>query len=409
MKNTLSLVGLLALPLVASPAHALPEFQFSAFGTLGAVHSSEDQADYTSNMYVQPDGAGHSNEWDFDVDSRIGAQLTAELTNELSAVVQVISEQRYDDTYSPEVEWANLKYDVTPDFSVRAGRSVLPTFMVSDTRKIGFANHWVRPPAAVYGLVPVTNNDGIDISYRYHSGALTNTLQAYYGRSDSRTHAAGLFEARDSLGIVSATEFGNILLRASFAHSHLSSDRVNAYFDGFRAFGPAGEAIADEYDIDGAQTELVTFGARYDPGDWFVQGEWARAWNESFLGTSTGWYASGGYRFGQITPYAGYAQRRRSTGSDAGLDPDSFPPDTEEEKYAARLNAALHEILRPNEYDTVTLGMRWDFAANLSLKLQLDHIDLADDSQGELINVQPGFQRGGSLNVFRVAIDFVYW
>jgi hypothetical protein len=38
-----------------------PAYSFSGFGTVGLVHSSEDQADYTSSPWYKPSGAGHSN------------------------------------------------------------------------------------------------------------------------------------------------------------------------------------------------------------------------------------------------------------------------------------------------------------------------------------------------------------
>ena len=185
MSYKLTPIALLAMALYAAGARAddpgTPMFSFSGFGTLGVVHSSEDNADFTSSVF-KPNGAGYSHTWSADVDSLIGAQVTANLTPQLSAVLQVISEQNYDNTYRPHVEWANIKYQFTPDFSVRVGRIVLPGFLVSDYRKVGYANPWVRPPLEVYSLVPITNNDGVDASYRLHFGEFTNTVQGAYGR-----------------------------------------------------------------------------------------------------------------------------------------------------------------------------------------------------------------------------------
>ena len=107
---------------------------FSAFGTLGEVHSSEDKADFTASVF-QPNGAGYTRSWSAEVDSLIGAQLTANILSDLSAVVQVIAEQNYNGTFTPHIEWANIKYQFSPDLSVRVGRSVLPTFLFSDTRE----------------------------------------------------------------------------------------------------------------------------------------------------------------------------------------------------------------------------------------------------------------------------------
>src|SRR5579859_7329349 len=146
--SVLFVVAMLSLPLGVSAAgedSSASMLSFSGFGTLGLVHSSDDNADFTANL-LQPNGAGYTHSWSPDVDSRLGAQVIAHFTPQLSAMLQVISEQNYDNTYKPHVEWANIAFQPTPEFSVRVGRIVLPTFLLSDTRKVGFANPWVRPP-----------------------------------------------------------------------------------------------------------------------------------------------------------------------------------------------------------------------------------------------------------------------
>jgi hypothetical protein len=112
-----------------------PNFSFNGFGTFGVVRSDEDQADFASGLFV-PDGAGYTREWSPEVDSVLGLQLTADLTPRFTGILQVISEQRYDGTYTPTVEWANLTFDITPDLSIRGGRMVQQTFMVSEYRKV---------------------------------------------------------------------------------------------------------------------------------------------------------------------------------------------------------------------------------------------------------------------------------
>jgi hypothetical protein len=116
----------------ATPA---PMFLFSGFGTLGIVHSSENQADFVSSN-LKPNGAGYTRSWSATVDSLLAAQVTANFTPQLSAVLQVIAEQNYDGSWGPHVEWANIKYEFTPDLSLRAGRIVQPAFLVSDYRKV---------------------------------------------------------------------------------------------------------------------------------------------------------------------------------------------------------------------------------------------------------------------------------
>lgn len=60
-------------------------------------------------------------------------------------------------------EGARRRDDAT-DFEVRLCRIESPTFLVSDVRKRGYANLWVRPPIEVYGVQPLTNSDGVDCS-----------------------------------------------------------------------------------------------------------------------------------------------------------------------------------------------------------------------------------------------------
>lgn len=269
--NTTAL-AVIALYTVAASAEdqVASIFSVSAFGTVGVVHSSEKKADYVSSVF-KPNGAGHTRDWSADVDSLVGAQVTANFTPQLSAVVQVISEQRYDNSYQPYVEWANVKYQFTPDFSLRAGRTVVPTFLFSDSRKVGYTTPWVRPPVEVYSLVPVTSSDGVDLSYRLHFGEITNTVQGNYGQKETRlADNTGKAKAREVWGISNTSEYGALTTRIAYQKAYVTVDSLNSFFDTFRSFGAQGNAIADRYDLKDTPVEFVGIGANYDPGAWFV-------------------------------------------------------------------------------------------------------------------------------------------
>src|ERR1700683_748814 len=279
----IALIVLLALSRYAAGAETVapgsdtPMFSMNAFGTVGVVHSSEDFADFTSSVF-QPGGAGYSENWSAAVDSLIGAQLTGNINPRLSAVVQIIAQQNSDNTYTPHVEWANVKYLVTPDFSIRIGRIVMPTFFVSDSVNVGYTTPWVRPPPAVYHLLPIDNSDGADISYRLHIGALTDTLQGNYGQNNSDLpYNRGSAPARHQWGFADTAEYGPLTVHLACQELHLTIASFDALFNAFRLFGPQGTAIADEYDVDNKLFVTETIGASYDPGHYFVMGEWARA------------------------------------------------------------------------------------------------------------------------------------
>jgi hypothetical protein len=382
-------------------------FSFSGFGTVGVTHSSEDNADFVASIF-QPNGAGHTRNWSPEVDSLIGGQLSARITPALSAVVQAIAEQNYDGTFRPHVEWANIKYQFTPDLSVRIGRIELPTFLYSDTRKVGYTYPWVRPPLEVYSLLPITASDGGGFSYRLNLGDVTNTTQGSYVQSNTpQPDNRGTALARDSANISNTTEYKALTFRVSYQHARLTIASLDGFLDNFRMFGPQGIAIADKYNADNKPVDTEVIGASYDPGHWFLISEWAHARLNSFLGENTAWYASGGYRVGQFTPYVTYAHESAASNSDPGLSLAGLPPAAA--GFAAGLNAGLNAILQAiPAQSTVSLGGRWDFAKNLDLKAQFDHTRVGADSDGPLINIQPGFRPGGTVNVFSATVDFVF-
>jgi hypothetical protein len=391
----------------ADPPSGAPLFSFSGFGTLGVVHSSEDRADFTASP-LAPNGAGYTHPWSPDIDSRLGAQVIAHFTPQLSAMLQVISEQRYDKTFKPHVEWANLSYQPTSELSVRLGRIVLPTFLISDSRKVGYANPWVRPPVEFYALSPIFDSDGADASYKMHVGNVANTLVGTYGDARFQAPGGGEFEVKHLWVIADTVEYGGLTLHIAYQASSFTYHTLDSLFDAFRQFGPQGTALADKYDLDDKPSQVFTAGAIYDPGRWFVTGEWGRRNLHSAIGEGTAWYLSGGYRWAKFTPYLTYAQvKANSNTSDPGLNVSALPPDLAGP--AMGLNAALNALLGSAAVqNTASVGSRWDVMKNIDFKMQYDHIALGSGSAGTLVNVQPGFQRGGAVNLFSIAIDFVF-
>lgn len=393
---------LLCAGTVSAQGPHTPNLRFNGFGTLGVVYSDEDEADFAS-VYFAREGAGHSNRWSAKVDSRLAVQATAEYTPRLTGVLQLVTEQRYDGTFTPTVEWLNLNYDVTPELSIRGGRMVQPSWMLSEYTKVGYANHWVRPPSEVYGMIPATYSDGVTARHAARVGDFLNTLtlHATSGRVDGKVPPDGTtFSVRDAFVVTNALERGSTTVFAGYTTHRLTIDDVNEFFDGFRQFGPEGEDIADRYDVDNKRFEMFNVGLRHDPGDWFVLGEWAQAESRTFIGDKRAWYLSGGYRHGAFTPYVIVARARVLTDTS---DPGLSGPGTDDP------NATLNEFLASGpQQKSIAVGTRWDFARGAALKVQYDYLDLDDGSAGVLVNEQPDFERGGTVSLFSIALDFVF-
>ena len=409
------LAALLALG--AAPARAdapaapsPPLLSFSGYGTLSEVHSSEAEGDFAESVFDHR-GAGYTSSWSAEVDSRIGAQATANVNSQLSAVLQVVVQQNYDGTFRPHVEWANVKYQITPDLDVRVGRIDLPTFLYSETRLVGYTYLWVRPPMEVYSLNPVDTNDGVDMSYRLHAGGLTDTIRANVGGSNTQLpDHGGSVQGRHSWGLTNTAEYGPFTLLLTLQESRLTTAGLDPFFAAFRMFGPTGNAIADQYASDNKLVAVEQVGATYDSGHWLLMSEWSHANTHSFIGDQTAWYVSGGYRLGergQFTPYLTYAAVRALGATSPGVPTAGLPPGVA--GFAAGLDAVLTSLQEAvGDEHSESAGVRWDFARNFDLKVQLDHTRLGATSTGVLINVQPGLTPGTTVNLASLSVDFVF-
>jgi opacity protein-like surface antigen len=401
-------------------------FTLRGYGTLGVVHSDEHHADFVSAILIQPEGAGYSDEWSTAVDSRNALQIDMTFSDRLSGVVQLISEGASNNSWDgdtnkrffPSLEWANLSYRVSDELTVRVGRIVQPFSMSSEYRKVGFANHWVRPPVEVYGAQPFTSSDGGDVTYRSKVAGATNTVRAHYGVQALRN---ATFKAQVKLwGINDAVEMGALTVRAAYMHTEFAApgatfEPLFAPFIAAAGSIPGGQSAAQEatrllrvYDPSGDQSfELYGAGLSYDPGDWFVMSEAVSLKSGGLLLDTTSGYVSGGYRIGKLTPYLTYARTRTELREEPGVPLAGLPPQLA--GLGAVINGAVAGLAgSDSSQQTFAVGMRWDVASAIALKAQYDYIDLASGSPGMLANPQPEFQRGGDLNVLSLTLDFVF-
>jgi hypothetical protein len=390
-----------------SNAQAQTDWRVSGFGTIAVVHATQDQGDYTVNPN-SPGQAGYSKEWAFDVDSRAGAQLDVQLDKRWSAVAQVTQEKGVDNAYETYLTWANVKYQATPELSLRAGRISLPLFLSADYRKVGYALPWLRAPVELYSLIPISNSDGVDAEYRWHTGDIKHETRVSLGHATARLNKDVKGTARNIVGVTQNVTAGALTLRFTAAQSLLAVPGAEALFDGLRAFGPPGEALARRYDIARRHVRVFSASFNYDTGDWFVIGESGRINTSSILGDQTASYLSAGHRFGNVAPYATYARLVANLPTHtAGLPLDGLPP--EAAALAGLLNGALNAQLRQiGVQDTASIGVRWDAAPNIAVKAQFDRVTPRGGSIGTLINVQPGFRSGQAFHVISLGMDFVF-
>lgn len=379
MLRRLTALGLLGMAAHATSVHAFDfdpsVFTVNGFGTLGVVYSSEDQATYSGPGFG-PRGAGVNDRVSMDVDSRLGLQVLAEFSDKLTATLQIIAEQDYLGTYAPHVEWANIKYEFTPDFSVRLGRTAMPSYLFSDSRKVGYAIPWVRAPHEVYDLLPITNSDGIDLTYKFRTGSVAHTLQAIYGENIADVSRDFSGKAKHVWGVFDSLSLGDLTVKLTYQEQKLYYNTYN---------------LPSDLQTRAADVEFKAVGVHYDPGQYFVGGEWAHLTvdDPTFGSDTKAWYVSGGYRFGDVAPYVTIAEHDPRK-------PPFFGYSIEQRSYA--------------------LGVRWDFMSKFNLKAEYQYVDLPAGSQG-LLDVpsdpvtfvpSPAYKPGENYSLISLQLNFVF-
>lgn len=382
-------------------------WSLSGFGTLGFTHASERQADYTTSV-LKRSGAGATRPWSTDVDSRLGAQLDVNVDRRWSAVLQVVSEQRLDNTYRPRVEWANIKYQPTPELALRLGRIALPMFLTAEYRKVGYAYPWVRPPVEGYGSLPISTSDGVDATLHWSLGRVRNVSQVLFGHDDVDVPRPLYAYGRKLAGLSNTSDLGDLSIRVSAIRAEITTNAGGALFDALTAFGPAGQALTRRYAIDHKPAGMINVGLNYDPGLWFVMAEAGRTGTHSLLGTTYNAYVSAGWRRGALTPYATWSQvRAKGSTMENGLPADGLPPALAAQ--VAAVNAGLNTLLATaTQQRSAAAGVRWDLQTNLALKLQYDRVKPTGGSRGTLINPTPDFRSNRAFGVASISLDFVY-
>lgn len=390
-----------------APAGQPGSWKLSGFGTLGLTHANLRQADYTTSV-LKNSGAGASHPWTLDVDTRFGAQLDFRLDRRWSAVLQVVSEQRLDNTYRPQVEWANIKYQLTPELALRVGRIALPMFLTADYRKVGYAYPWVHPPVEGYGALPISSSDGVDATLHWELGGVRNVAQVIYGHEQVDVPPPLYAYGRGLMAMSNTSDWGDLSVRVNLMRAEITTNAGGTLFDALKAFGAPGQALAQRYALDHKQADIVNIGLNYDPGQWFVMAEAGRTRTRSLLGTTRNAYVSGGWRWGSLTPYATWARvRAAGAASENGLPLDGLPPAVAAQ--VAALNGGLATLLASATQQTsASAGVRWDLHTNMALKLQYDRVKPVAGSRGTLINPTPAFHSDRAFNVASVALDFVY-
>lgn len=382
----------------------------SGFGTFGFVRTDTDQAEFRSSVF-QSKGADKDG-LDFGVDSKVGLQANGRLNAQFSGALQLLLQRGKENENLSRVSMAFLQWQPVSELSLRVGRLRWGAFFATESFAVGYSNPWVRPPVDVYAQVPMYTIDGIDALYQINVGDASLTVQPMFGTTKFDLPAPfpgadGIEgKSKNLVGINLVAETGPWTFRAGYNRTSLTvyNSMTRQLFDGLRMAAPTlpeAGVLADKLEVDDSRGQFMGVGAIYNQGKVLLQGEYTKRRTRSFMADTTGWYVTGGYRLGKVTPYATYGRVK----VDSPLSDDTLPTTGA----FAMLSQGVNMLLSTgnNGQQTTSLGARYDFYKNTALKVQYDHILLRGaGSTGFLTGVTPGFDK--PVNVLTVVVDVVF-
>lgn len=405
------------LAAAAAAADNVSPIQFSGFGTVGAVVSHEDDADYRANS-EQAQGVGNTSSPDYGVDSVFGVQADASPIDRVSFSVQMQSRRLSDGGSSPYFEWANAKFMITPDMSVRLGRVVAPVFMVSESRSIGYAQTTVRLAPDVYQLAPITYLDGGGFTYSFTWGDWLYRANLTSGDIEQKLTVSG--ELRDysfTINIFNIeAELENSRFRISYSDvdAELRSPTISLLDSALTAFAAAGlpnaDILRENIDFYDNQVGFVDLGYVYEQGPYFAQMEIVHRDAESeTIQDQEAYYLLGGYRVGRWMPYLQYSRMESKIDESHLPALDASQADPSNQTFVTKLNGGIAAIRRPQERTTWAMGARWDIQDNYAIKLQYDRISKDADRLSYFVNPSGNFvAEARTINIYSATLDFVF-
>ena len=382
-----------------------PVLQWHGFATLGAEHTDTNFDGRFARDASQVPGAQGTQ---LRPDSRVGIQANWVLNPQVELVAQAVLKDRPHTAKSGDIlEWAFASVRPSPDVNLRVGRMGMDLFLISDHHNVGYAYTPARPPVDFYGLLSVNPLDGIDVTRSWQTNDASWKLKGFTGRSSFDVdRRRGQFS--NVSGLVLSRESGGLTVRGTLARGRLNLAAIPGYdlarngLDQLSKlpFQPVAQQARDllaDFDLARIRARYTALGVSYDHQGWVLAAEWMRTQASSSIVQGQAAYVTVGHRWGSVLPYVGLSRSRSGT-----REPRSTPA-WGQAQWLGETATGLFNSARIDQR-TQTVGVRWDFANQASLKFQHDVVTVGSVGTG----LWHGRSTGGRARVTSVILECVF-
>lgn len=358
------------------------KYTFGFFGNLGVVTSSSEKLGYRGE--IDAFDAVFDGEFDFSKQSKFGAQLEYQLSDDLDFFVQGLYRGDNNDTFDEILNIAFLRYKINNQFSVRIGRTPFDLFLLTEYRDVDFAYSWAKLPQEVYGMLPPRHIDGADFIYRDMLPIGDFRAKLTFGKVEYPLNDSSVIEMRRFINASAELSDFNWSVGIRYSNTSLEGleeplEALRQGIDSLNGIWTMANSFSDSLLTNEIGAEYLSVGGRYDWGAITVYGELARIFGEDspiFRGINNG-YISLLYQQSAFQHFLGFAFANSPT-FNASIQEnltapvEAWPPEVVAllPLVEASLNNGLNSFA-PNQ-QTYSIGTRYNFNENIAFKIQLD-------------------------------------
>ena len=423
----LLLITYLAL---ASPSHS-SELKLNGFLSIAGYQGSSSEIGYKSILTNQHYSRNH--QWEFDDLSLIGGQVNYQFNSQWELVSQIVLRNEWISNEFDRIKIATINYRPDSAWLFRLGRFYPRSFLMSESRSIGYAHPDILPVQDFYAQLPLPYIDGLDLTYTTRSEIGLLKFNLHLGQTEIAMDFVDTGETStrfDNLvGINGEIETGNWMFRLSYTQvEQMAQWRVATQIeDVFRllanpaAFSPDNEFIPwldgvnilNKIDEKGSVFKYLTLASEYTHDNLHVRSEVAYLSSGSFLlpDTRTG-YMRFSYAYGAWTPFAIVSFINSEQGYSYTTTPDDNYLDALDAFYqqdSRFILKVVSDFINPTyKQNTFALGMRWDFARQQAFKFQYEHKRVKENAAGLWQKDRFAETDAQSVNVFLVSYDRMF-
>ncbi|MDT8999539.1 porin [Paucibacter sp. APW11] len=308
------LLAALSLAGISTLAGAV-DFSYSGFANLSAskvISGSGEDIGYPeptqwSNCPCFISDFSHGtvieNKWSLAPESRLGLQGNWTFDDKWSFTAQGMARHAAKKA-KVELEWAYLSYNLTPQWTIQAGRKRLPLFLYSDFQDVSFAYNWVRVPPDVYGWA-VVNYNGANITYRSDIAGWAVKSNAYIGQEHTKDNPINRLASPTPTDI----DWDNMWGVDLEVNRDWFTARI-AYNKSKQRMTQNGVQVSPDPTQFGRSSpqSFLALSLGIDKGDWIARSEMSKVDRSPARGSYYGFLLGVGYRIDKFTPMITFSQ-----------------------------------------------------------------------------------------------------